>query len=347
MATKNGNGKDKDGKDKDGKDKDRQTRMFETRARNKKRANSGLSQARRVAKLIVIPPEVWATRAATVSVENLTSERFGICQPQDFIAPGEKGYQREEVRHWVPVLSDVLRRGGESEPIHVVSREWEPLPRRYWIVDGQQRFWAHVDSNKPIRILVHDVEKPWQERALFDAFNARRGVNAGLRIWNHDGPVMTKLLRPANEEPLSPLFGRIGFHSRNRISSNLLVAALGRGIGRSNGATGEIALALTKLDAAITRDGLLTKMQALLNLIGMVFMLPPPGIAVHSGEVHALTQAWRDAGCPMQTVTQLVPKLRVVASRLHKVIAATPGERIVLMTRKFAAVLRPVEQRPS
>jgi hypothetical protein len=34
-----------------------------------------------------------------------------------------------------------------------------------------------------------------------------------------------------------------------------------------------------------------------------------------------------------------------VASRLHKVIAATPGERIVLMTRKFAAVLRPVEGR--
>lgn len=294
----------------------------------KKKGRGALNMQRRTAKLDVIPPECWEFEVLKIPAEDVDFSRFAL-----------PDFQREEIKSWVGILADALRRGAATPPIDVAVRPNEPEPRQLWIIDGQQRFWAHVDALKPITCHVHEIEKREYEKTMFIALNNRRLVSGNLIIACHLGPITMKVLTPANEDRDSPLHGRISFTSsvrKDQVSASTLIRALGRLVG----ATGNVQAILTRLDVAIDKKGAIRKFQHFLWLVGSIFFLPSPGTQPGAAEICSLAIAWRDSGFAEPGIGALT-RLRKVASRLHAVVAATVGERELLIGRKFGVVFRP------
>lgn len=146
---------------------------------------------------ITVPPTVRVFGLHKLSVTELEELRI------------DTRYQRDEVTTEVNMLITVIKKGGTiPDPISVVERKYGD--RKRYIVDGQQRWWAHVDTGTPIMAIVYHVESYEDEVKLFHALNTVTRVSPEDRLRSLPGPAGT-VLRKLNESSESPLYQQIGF----------------------------------------------------------------------------------------------------------------------------------------
>lgn len=133
-------------------------------------------------------------------------------------------YQRIRVRDEVNTLIHVLNGGGIiPDPVTLARRPDGTL----WVVDGQQRFWAHYETETPMRALIYEVPNIEAERTLFIVLNSTMPVNPNVKVHAWPGPVAT-LLRTVNDDKDHPMFGHINFgqHGARTFSAAPLMKAL-------------------------------------------------------------------------------------------------------------------------
>ena len=121
----------------------------------------------------------------------------------------DERYQREEVVPEVNTLIHVLKRGGMiPDPTSVVEREYGD--RGSYVVDGQQRWWAHIDVGVPMQAIIYKVASFEDEVALFQTLNMQRRLNPKTRValWPR---AAGKTLHNLNDSGDSPLYQRIAF----------------------------------------------------------------------------------------------------------------------------------------
>jgi hypothetical protein len=138
----------------------------------------------------------------------------------------DQSYQRMEMANWVGKLIAVLEAGGQfPDPITVAVR---PDGSR-WIVDGQQRWWAHWNCEKPIRaqlIKCHTVEA---ERTLFNVLNSKIALNPNVRVHSWPGPG-GELIRQLDTDSISAIKGEIDWSTasgrRGRFGANIFAKSV-------------------------------------------------------------------------------------------------------------------------
>jgi hypothetical protein len=134
-------------------------------------------------------------------------------------------YQREEIASAVNDLVIVLKRGGQiPDPISVVERKYGD--RRRYIVDGQQRWWAHIDAQLPIRAVIYHVESYEDEVMLFHALNTQTRVTPHTRLLSWPGPA-GRVLKAINEAEGSPLKGKVSFKAGGGVAVNAMAVLRG------------------------------------------------------------------------------------------------------------------------
>lgn len=210
-------------------------------------------------------------------------------------------YQRIRKDPWVGKLVYVLKNGGQClDPIEVAER----LDGTWWIVDGQQRFWAHLEANMPIRAQLHRVQNIEQEAQLFEVFNNRWALNADSKIAGSSGHV-SRLLKTVNADQSSPLFGAIGWSGSNHrapLSATILVKAIHCFLtGRRP--SGKIETVLNRADDLYARDP--SRVHRLLDLFCLTCNLQPGS---HNRILHVVAVAavarerWAHGGIKMPSV---------------------------------------------
>jgi len=165
----------------------------------------------------------------------------------------DEGYQRLRITSEVNDLIHVIRDGGQiPAPVQVVERP----DGTWWIVDGQQRFWAHFDCDAPLRVLIHKVKDRISEQRLFRALNTQIRINSDTTIKGWDG-ISGKLLHSIAEDDWSPFKGLVAFTSNRSLP--LSATLLAKGV--YSVATGGIPLGamekriLPRLDTELRKPG--------------------------------------------------------------------------------------------
>jgi hypothetical protein len=169
-------------------------------------------------------PKRYPTISESEAVQQRHAERrLGIvallpeeCQiGEDVVIEGEalyelkvdSRYQRERITDEVNELIHVIKAGGLiPQRVAIAVR---PDGSRY-LADGQQRWWAHVDTGTPMAATLYYVQSYDAEKKLFDVLNNRRGLQSATRIkaWHGEtGKVLTML----NESPESGLRGHLSY----------------------------------------------------------------------------------------------------------------------------------------
>lgn len=133
--------------------------------------------------------------------------RLSVAESEDLRI--DTRYQRDEVTNEVNDLIVVLKKGGViPDPISVAERKYGD--RKRYIVDGQQRWWAHVDTGTPIQAIIYHVNSFEDEVALFHALNTVTRVTPETRLRSLPGPA-GEALRKLNEQQGSALYQKITF----------------------------------------------------------------------------------------------------------------------------------------
>jgi hypothetical protein len=193
----------------------------------------------------------------------------------------DKRYQRDQISEEIGDLIYVLQHGGViPDPITVVRRKYAEdgvVSNKLWIIDGQQRFMAHMEVGKPIDAQVHDVHSLEEERAFFIVMNTRKTVSSN-RIVNSWAGKSAELIRRVDVESTHPLYGRISFNTNGQ--SVIGAAIIARGLCAVlclDSATGDTKSVLNKVDRELGKGGIQAlRAEAYLSLIGRVF---PKGYA--------------------------------------------------------------------
>lgn len=155
---------------------------------------------------------VYKPPIVSISGESgLTGEPWHVViDPKDFgkIHVEGKAYQRWRLTPWVNQLIYVLATGGEIiDEVCIAQR-----PNEAWyMVDGAQRFYAHMDVGVPMRAMIVPTDgKIETEQRLFHILNARRAVNANTKVKSWFGKLGV-FLRDLEEKDGSPYFKHINF----------------------------------------------------------------------------------------------------------------------------------------
>lgn len=137
-----------------------------------------------------------------------------VLQPEEFNRLNiDESYQRLRIGAKVASLTSVLLSGGQiPDPIDVAERP----DGSWWIVDGQQRFWACVEAKKPIKVHVHKVNDHESEINLFYALNSRVNLSPRNVLRGWPGP-MGVLIRDLNTSDQSPLKGMIDLGNNTKL----------------------------------------------------------------------------------------------------------------------------------
>lgn len=243
----------------------------------------------------------------------------------------DDSYQRLELKNWVNDLADLRRRGGSVPPIDVVHREWETGDKLY-IVDGQQRYWASWDAQKPLVVQVHNCRTLQEEKDYFDLLNDRRRLAPNYVIHNHAGPARD-ILVDANEDPSHPWFNRIHFKGGapgGRVAAGSLISAMARLVGGSHGGT---LSQLTAVDKACASGN---KMH-LVEFVRLVATVYAPPLRVNADNLFAFARALSETKTKLPLSRPTVTRLRHL--KLDTVKANTKAERQLLMTRRIVKAL--------
>lgn len=195
---------------------------------------------------------------------------ISVIQPKDFDQLNvDEQYQRLRIGEEVNALIGVIRAGGAiPDPIDISER---PDGSR-WIVDGQQRFWAHQETQMPLRAHIHKVESIAAEVNLFIALNSRRRLSSKAVVKGWPGPTGT-FLRRINTSDKSPLKGMIDFTNNTKLPLDSITVV--KGVLAATTGTfpqGDTATSLLpRVDSALTAPGRMAWAEAFVQLLAAVF----------------------------------------------------------------------------
>lgn len=144
---------------------------------------------------LVLPADVKLVWQGMMSVKDLMSLNI------------DTRYQRDEITGEVNMLIHVLNHHGQiPDPVTIAER----TDGTRWIVDGQQRWWAHVDTGKPMQARVYAVRNYDQELTLFHVLNNSKKLTARTRLQSWP-KASGDAIRWMNEAEDSPLRGMISY----------------------------------------------------------------------------------------------------------------------------------------
>lgn len=198
-----------------------------------------------------------------------------MIQPEQFPRLGvDERYQRVRIGGEVNELIHAIRNGGEiPDPVDIAQRPDGSL----WLVDGQQRFWAHSECGVPLKAHIHQVEDLVAESRLFVALNSRRKVNTRTIIKGWPG-LAGEFLRRMQTSDRSPIKGMIDFGQNSSLPldapsvvKGVLVVTTGLEYPSGDMAT----RMLPRIDAALKVPGMIAWAEAFVDLIAAVFSMQP------------------------------------------------------------------------
>ena len=183
---------------------------------------------------------------------------------------GRDWYQRIRVTGEVNDLIIVLRSGGVIPQRVCLSKR----DGKYWIVDGQQRFWAHSETSTPMLANVYACKTIEEEKRLFEVLNTRRGVAANTMIGAKGGWLTDLLLTANDEHPTLHGMFNFGRHHARILSASAVVRAIGVAVFgiHPNKAITAVRL-VNRLTAKGEKDAMLRRRsEQFLELIAQVFI---------------------------------------------------------------------------
>ena len=160
--------------------------------------------------------------------------RLVTIEPSQFPKLGvDESYQRVRLTSWVNTLIHMIAQGGFiPDPITVAER----LDGSLWIVDGQQRFCAHLEMKRPIRALIYKVTNIESEKGLFLVMNNTKKVGPNYIVHSWPGK-SGQMIREANANPHHSLFGRVSMGASG--AKIIDAGSLARGIYQQIGTAGQ------------------------------------------------------------------------------------------------------------
>lgn len=189
----------------------------------------------------------------------------------------DKTYQREVIKDWAYEIATVLMALGSTVPVALSKRP----DGRIFIVDGQQRWWGHIQAGRDMHANLFTLPEPIleSEKTLFQILNRHRSNTANNIVKGWPGPCAKMILHWINLQG-SPYYGHtsVGGHGSSAYSASMLARAVCAALLSASSARGAIAVILQRLDLCITgANGHLPhiseRSEAILRLIPLVF--PP------------------------------------------------------------------------
>ena len=206
-------------------------------------------------------------RGDLLVVTGLGAPKFKILEGRELDKLGvDERYQRVRIGSEINHLVHILSAGGDiPDPIKVAKRPDGSM----WIVDGQQRYWAHVDAKKPLKAVIYDVADLETEQRMFVALNTSVQVKAEYII-KASGGETAGLLRTVNEDEGHPLYGKLLFRPG---SDPFNVSVLARGLSAlltGSFHTKAIQKSLAVTDQALRQREQKIRAEAYLRMVGEV-----------------------------------------------------------------------------
>lgn len=173
----------------------------------------------------------------------------------------DRRYQRDRIDVRVNMLVEVLKAGGSiPDPITLVKYRFAEVgvdSDKLWLVDGQQRFFAALEAERPIQAMLYEADSLEAVREFFLAMQAVVHVAPNRQV-DVSTSVCAGILRDAVTDSKHPLFNRVATNQgvRHRLAAatlikGMMVAATG-GKGGSSGIAG-IQGVMARLDAEIVK----------------------------------------------------------------------------------------------
>lgn len=143
-----------------------------------------------------------------ITIKGISAPKFVTLMPAQMKKLSvDESYQRIRIKNEVNDLIHVLKNGGDiPDPITVARRADDSL----WIVDGQQRWWAHSETNTPLKALIYDVDSLEAEKELYIVSNTRVKVGTNYMVKAHPG-IGVEILNKLAEVPGSEVEGMVDF----------------------------------------------------------------------------------------------------------------------------------------
>lgn len=200
-----------------------------------------------------------------------TRTEIEVIPPEDFNKLNiDDSYQRVRQTAEVNQLASVLQQGGQIvDPIDVAVRP----DSTWWIVDGQQRFWAHHVTHKPVKAHFHEVANRESEINLFYALNSRKRLSAHTVIKSWPGPAGDFVRRMADSDR-SALRNTIDLTNNSKLpidATAFVKATLVVLTGIENPSMDLTLKLLPRLDSALRQPGALVWAEAFAQLVAVVF----------------------------------------------------------------------------
>lgn len=277
-------------------------------------------------------------------IEGLKPGTLRTFEPKDLtrLLNIDESYQRLRISGHVNDLIHVLTKGGcIPDPITVAKRPDGSL----WIVDGQQRYWAHVDTGTALKAIVYDVESVEQEKQMFLALDRHRKVGAGyfVKAWNGE---CAKLIVNAAGEEDSPFFGRVdlGGNTQRPFAATTMLRGM---LAAMNGqvARGQVQAILERSDVSWAQDeGAPQRARRYLELIAAVFVYGTqtpirlmPIVAIAFGRVaHEYWQGQESYRLPDAKVVMALRKVNWL-----RLTPTASTEYLILVEQRIRAIWKP------
>lgn len=196
-------------------------------------------------------------------VRGISVGRLVTISPRDFgKVDVDRRYQRDRIDSRVNLLVEVLKAGGTiPDPITVVHYTFTEIGvdnTKMWLVDGQQRFFAHLEAEKPVQAMVYEASSLDAVREFFLAMQNVVHVVNNLQV-NVSTAICAEILRQAATEGV--LKGRVALTQgvRRRLAAaslvrGMLIAATGKGAARGqHSSIAGIQGVMARLDAEIAK----------------------------------------------------------------------------------------------
>jgi hypothetical protein len=249
--------------------------------RNRKMTESDAKMASVQARKLILPVLVTGVKLAD-SITIIPYEKFALLNV-------DEKYQRVRIGTEVNQIVHAITSGGAiPDPIDIAERP----DGSWWIVDGQQRYWAHEECKLPIRAMIHKVSDHDAEEKLFIALNSRRKVSPKTIIKGWPG-ISGKFMRRLNDDQSSPFFGMIDFSQNtalpldaSAVLKGVLVAVTG--LERVGGDMATVILPRT--DAALAVTGRAAWAEEFVRLMAAVFNIEKNAGRVRILPILALAQ---------------------------------------------------------
>lgn len=178
----------------------------------------------------------------------------------------DERYQRWRIASSVGWLVGVIESGGHiTTPILVAKRK----DGTYWIIDGQQRWWAAYHTNTGLDAQVFEDTTLEEERLLFTIYNSQTHVTGGFRIHGSAGP-SGEMMRKLATDKGSPLNGLMGWEPNAQpYPAALVFRAFVAAMLGSKGSRAAIEHLLGRLDIEI-QDGKKLRAEKVLLMVATV-----------------------------------------------------------------------------